>query len=183
MTGPSHLDLLRARYRQLATAPKATLYLPVKFGVSDGPEGEVGLVVEYRQPDWLETQKLDQKYATRTDEFALRDSAAEQLALCCVDVWSRDDEQGQALTIGGRPAVRGKWLPGLGADNGKVGFTRAAKLLELSADDGLQAVVAVLRDDWQVMDHLEKLASFEPLPPVEVGDFVGESQAETDSAI
>jgi hypothetical protein len=179
MAEPSALDLLRARYAKLAGRPTPTFHLPVLYGVTDISDGEIGLLVEYREPGWLETQDLAEKWGKSNDQLAVLNSAREQLAQCVVDVWTRDDEHGQDV----KGITIGKWLPGLGQGDGPVGIMRAAKLLEVPAENGLQAVAGVLVDDWQVMDHHERVAAWQPGPPPEVGEqFVGESQGPAVSA-
>lgn len=173
-TGPSLVDLLRARYEQIHARPEPTFHLPVTFGVSDGAtkQGGVGMLVEYRQPKWDRTLEIRKKYATDKNPRAVLYAACEQLASACVDIWARDDEHGQEIE-----GYKGRWQPGLGEGAGPVNFSKAAQLLGLPANDGIQAVTAVLVEDWQIEAHDEQVGLWEPPPPSEVGDFAGESRA------
>lgn len=175
MTRPSPLDRLRARYDELDSQRQPTVVFPVGHGVTDTDDGVgVGLAVEYREPDWLRNREIVEKWRKSTDERAELYSAAEQLAACCVDVLARDDENG-----GEREGLPGRWAPGLGAGEGPVLFAKAAVLLGRQAEDGLQAVFAVLRSDWEVDRHMKVLAIWEPGSESsrEVEDaFAGESE-------
>lgn len=174
----SPLGRLRARYAALDERPEQTLKLAVTYGVSDGKDGRVGMLVEYRLPDVLQVQEIKKRWvASKHPKWELY-AAAEQLAAACVDVWARDDDNGEEI-----PGFAGRWSPGLGEGGGRVTFNRAAELLgrpvDMTADHpGLQAVMAVLREEWQVTDHDELLGRWEPGPPQEVADrFVGEPSA------
>jgi hypothetical protein len=167
---PSMLDRLRARYQELATAEKETLYVVVGHGVGD-------LVIEYHEPDWYATQEIKQRWAASDHPRRGLYSAAAQLADSCVDVWIRDPE-GRELR-----GVDGCWSAGMGLGEGPVRFERAAELLgsplnPQAPHPEIQAVTAVLREDWEIASHSGLLAVWEPGSSQEVDDtFVGESEA------
>ena len=172
MSAPSNLDLLRERYEKLAARGPQTFHKLVG-GVCDGKNGELGLLIEYRQPEWERTQEVDKRWESSSDPKAPVYAAAEVLATCCVDIWLRDEENGEEVE-----GVGGRWVPGLGLGEGPVNFAKAAKSLGLAdGSDGIAAVGAVLVDDWEITHHQFIVAQWQPAPP-EVGDeFVGESQA------
>lgn len=174
MSRPSPLDRLRARFDELDGRREPTVAFPVGHGVTDPTdEGGVGLAVEYREPDWLRNREIVDKWRKSSDERAELYSAAEQLAACCVDVLARDDNGTE------REGLPGRWAPGLGEDAGPVGFAKAAQLLGRHAEDGIQAVFAVLRSDWEVDRHMKVLAIWEPGSEAsqEVdAEFAGESE-------
>jgi hypothetical protein len=180
---PSPLELLRDRYDQLDQQGPQTIKLAVTYGVSDGEKGQAGMLVEYGLPDYLKTREIAKRWERSDNPKWELYAAAEQLAATCVDIWARDEANGQE--IDGFP---GKWSPGLGAGEGKVGFVRAAELLGRPVNSEypypeLQAVTAVLRFDTLIDEHERLVGMWEPAPPRGVGhEFVGESSPATGSS-
>lgn len=182
MSRPTPLERLRARYDELDARPEETVYFPVAHGLTnldDKPDpNAVGLVVEYRELDWERNKEVREKWARSSDPRADLYQAAELLISACVNVWVRDDEDGQVLENLAGDSLPGRWTP---IGDQPVSLQRAAVLLERAdGKDGIQAVFAVLRSDWEVQRHMSFLGAWEPFASPEVDDqFAGESKAET----
>lgn len=167
---PSALDLLRARYREISNRPPGTM-----FQAADRVSGaDAALLIEYRETDFFKTQEIVKKYVDSNDERATVYVAAEQLALCCVDIWISDPD--------GSPVegFEGRWTPGLGLGEGPVAFARAARELGLADGmDAIESVAAILVNDWDIKGHEARLSSWTPTPPEVADQFMGESAAAT----
>jgi hypothetical protein len=169
MSDLSPLDRVRRRYDELRNSGPQTLHIPVGRGLGGS------VVVEYSEPEWEDSQEIQERWLDDESPRALLYAAAERLAKCCVDIHIRDDENGKAL-----PHLPGKYLPGLGGENTAT-FQSAATTLGKPVDDPLQAVWVVLLSDWEVKRHERLLSLWEPSTPSKEDQetLLGESAAAT----